>query len=63
MKAKFFAVALAAAAFGLTAMCGESSAAILATWTFETSVPTTAGPLSPEVGTGAGLGFHAGAST
>jgi PEP-CTERM motif len=35
----------------------------LAQWTFETSVPTTAGPLVPEVGSGSALGFHAGATT
>jgi len=34
----------------------------LAQWTFETSVPTTAGPLVPEVGSGSALGFHAGAT-
>src|SRR4051812_39869141 len=35
----------------------------LAQWTFETSVPTTAGPLAPEVGSGSALAFHIGAST
>lgn len=35
----------------------------LAQWTFETSVPTTAGPIAPEVGSGSALGFHAGATT
>lgn len=35
----------------------------LAQWTFETSVPTTAGPLAPEVGSGSASGFHAGATT
>ncbi len=34
----------------------------LAQWTFETSVPTTAGPIAPEVGSGSALGFHAGAT-
>jgi PEP-CTERM motif len=34
----------------------------LAQWTFESSVPTTAGPLAPEVGSGSALGFHAGAT-
>src|SRR3954453_15706128 len=32
-------------------------------WTFETSAPVTAGPVSPEIGTGSGIGFHAGAVT
>jgi len=35
---------------------------IIATWTFETSVPTTAGPFSPEVGSGSALGYHASGS-
>lgn len=30
-------------------------AVTIAAWTFETSVPTTAGPLSPEVGSGIGM--------
>jgi hypothetical protein len=40
----------------------SASAQTIAQWTFETSVPATAGPLSPEVGTGSALGFHAGVS-
>jgi hypothetical protein len=35
----------------------------LPTWTFETSVPTTAGPHSAEIGTGSALGFHTSGST
>ena len=35
----------------------------IADWTFETSVPATAGPFSPETGAGTALGSHAGAST
>ena len=31
-------------------------------WTFETSQPTTAGPFSPEVGSGSASGLHAGAA-
>lgn len=42
---------------------GSASAANIATWTFETSVPTTAGPLAPEVGAGSATGFHSGSST
>ena len=34
----------------------------IATWTFETSIPATAGPFSPEVGNGSALGVHAGAT-
>ncbi|MGA2786276.1 MAG: immunoglobulin domain-containing protein [Verrucomicrobiota bacterium] len=35
----------------------------IAKWTFETSVPTTAGPYSPEIGYGSASGSHAGAAT
>jgi hypothetical protein len=35
---------------------------IVARWTFETSVPTTAGPHAAEVGTGSASGFHANAA-
>jgi len=35
----------------------------LADWTFESSQPATAGPFSPEVGSGSASGSHAGAST
>lgn len=34
----------------------------LAIYTFESSVPATAGPFSPEVGSGSALGFHSGAT-
>ena len=40
-----------------------SASGQIAQWTFQTSVPITAGPHAPEVGFGSGLGFHAGAST
>jgi hypothetical protein len=39
-----------------TLIAGTASADVLAQWTFETSVPTTAGPFSPEVGSGSALG-------
>jgi hypothetical protein len=35
---------------------------ILADWTFETSAPTTAGPIAPETGSGSASGFHVGAA-
>ncbi len=38
------------------------SATTIAGWTFETSVPTTAGPLAAEIGSGSALGVHAGAT-
>jgi hypothetical protein len=34
-------------------------AATIANWTFETSVPSTAGPLAPEVGSGSATSVHA----
>ncbi len=34
----------------------------IADWTFDTSAPSTAGPYSPEVGSGTATGFHASAS-
>jgi hypothetical protein len=47
----------------LAASASMASAAVLAQWTFETSIPTTAGPLTPEVGSGTGTAFHADAAT
>lgn len=38
-------------------------ATIIADWTFETSQPTTAGPFSPETGSGSALGYHDGSAT
>ena len=38
-------------------------AGILSQWTFEGSVPTTAGPVSPEAGNGIGTAFHADPAT
>lgn len=35
----------------------------IATWTFETSAPATAGPISPEIGTGSAIGSHSGTTT
>jgi hypothetical protein len=40
-----------------------ASAQTIAQWTFETSVPSTAGPHAAEVGAGSALGFHAGTTT
>ncbi len=50
-----------AAAAALVAFL-PAQADTLAQWTFETSVPTTAGPLAPEVGSGSASGFHAATS-
>jgi hypothetical protein len=59
-KSQLYVAALAAT---LSLAVAPAHAAIVAQWTFETSVPTTAGPLAPEVGSGAALGYHAGATT
>ncbi len=49
------------AALTLSAMSAQ--AVVIANWTFETSIPLTAGPFAPEVGAGSALGVHAGAAT
>jgi PEP-CTERM motif len=65
MRARFSAVILRAAAGALLtlSMVSTSSAAMLATWTFETSIPATAGPLAAESGAGSALGVHASGAT
>lgn len=40
-----------------------AQAGTIAKWTFETSVPTTAGPLTPEVGSGSATAVHVDATT
>jgi hypothetical protein len=47
----------------LLALGAAAQAVTIANWTFESSVPTTGGPHSAEVGTGEALGVHADAST
>jgi hypothetical protein len=42
---------------------GSAHADTIADWTFETSVPTTAGPIAPEIGAGSASAFHSAAST
>jgi hypothetical protein len=46
-------------AFGLTL---QSRASVIANWTFESSVPNTAGPVAAEVGSGFASGSHANAA-
>lgn len=49
----------------VVAVAGLSAAAhadLLAGWTFEVSIPTTAGPHAAESGSGSASGFHAGAT-
>ena len=45
------------------AVLNTARGATIANWTFETSVPATAGPLSPEVGSGSATSVHADATT
>jgi hypothetical protein len=54
-------ISLLCAVACMAAAGSVSSAATIATWTFETSIPTTAGPHAPEVGAGQALGIHANA--
>jgi len=52
------------ALIGVLGIAGNCHAAInIADWTFETSAPTTAGPFSPEIGSGSASGSHAGTTT
>lgn len=55
MKKIIYPVAVA----GLS-LAAISAQAQIADWTFETSIPATAGPFSPEVGAGSALAFHSG---
>lgn len=48
---------------GLVAATLSSQADTIADWTFETSQPASAGPFSPEVGSGSASGSHTGSST
>ncbi|HEY2154598.1 MAG TPA: hypothetical protein VGH33_03145, partial [Isosphaeraceae bacterium] len=47
----------------LLSIASTARADVIADWTFETTLPTTAGPFAPEVGSGAASGQHASAST
>jgi hypothetical protein len=49
-------------AFALTGFVASSQAQVITEWTFETSAPTTSGPVSAELGTGTASGSHAGAT-
>lgn len=48
---------------GLTVMQPSARAVDIATWTFDVTPPTSAGPLSADVGTGVALGSHASGAT
>jgi hypothetical protein len=66
MKTTLLAFTLFAA--GLAPAFVQSSMAVVTSptldvWTFETSVPTTAGSFTPEIGTGSASGYHASTSS
>lgn len=50
---------VAVAFLALATIVSNVNAVVITQWTFETSIPTTAGPLAAEVGTGAATGSHA----
>lgn len=58
MKTNFYLIAVGA----VSLFAASAGAVEIANWTFETSVPTTAGPHSPETGSGAATGLHASGS-
>lgn len=59
MKRGLVILASAAALAGAS----QANAMVIANWTFEVSVPTTAGPHAAEIGTGTALGFHTDGTT
>ncbi|MFO0839549.1 MAG: PEP-CTERM sorting domain-containing protein [Phycisphaerae bacterium] len=64
MRAFFSKAALRAAATLTAGWCvAFASASNIATWTFETTIPATAGPHAAELGSGSATGFHSDASS
>ena len=55
---KLFGNVIAIGVIGL-GLAGGAQADTIATWTFESTLPATAGPFAAEVGTGSALGSHA----
>ncbi len=51
------------AALAVLSLAANGRAAIIADWTFDTSKPSSAGPIAPEIGSGTGTAFHASSST
>jgi hypothetical protein len=45
--------------FLMSAASGARASAVIADWTFETSNPTSSGPIAPEIGSGSATGSHA----
>ena len=61
MKTTFIKTAFVSASL-IASGASAIKADVIADWTFETSVPATAGPFSPEQGSGSASGSHAGAA-
>lgn len=53
---------LLTATLAIVLMVTAANADTIALWTFETSLPATAGPIAPEEGSGVGTAFHTNAS-
>lgn len=62
VKGKCIRALCLATALSVLSAASIVQAVPIATWTFETSAPVTAGPFSPEVGSGSATGGHVGAS-
>jgi hypothetical protein len=54
---------LLSSALGLFVTASVLQAQTIAQWTFETTLPATSGPFSPEIGAGSASGSHVGAAT
>jgi hypothetical protein len=55
-------VAMAGVLFACVAS-GAHASTVIADWTFESTAPTTAGPIAPEIGSGSAIGKHASGAT
>jgi len=53
---------LITASLAIVLMATAANAAVIAEWTFEVSVPASAGPFAPETGAGEASGWHANSS-
>jgi hypothetical protein len=60
---KTFFTSLCALVISVSLVPTRSAAQTIAKWTFETSIPNSAGPYSPEIGSGSASGSHAGPAT
>jgi hypothetical protein len=63
MRRRFEKLLSYAAILAVLAVAPTALAGTITGWTFETSIPLTAGPHAAEIGTGSASGVHAGAAT